>query len=410
METCSRHAFTKGRTEPPAQILPDLVRWVADIRSVLDDKSWRILYEHNVEGQTLEQIGERMNRSRQRVDQIEARAVKRALEQAADSVTALLQWVESLDSSVFLAVDVSQSQAEYLAIAIGVANKLLGRRLHAHVFSNRLRVLTDKKRIEALAEIVRRESRTFLYAEVNEVAEVLGISSDEIRALTYLSPELLFFTRGDRLAFCNWTKGHQFEAIAHALAGAGFIEWHASQMLKAAAYLNPESFGHLTPRDAIGMVTRAPERFEHAGRRGTYCVKGYGDGFRNTLEAIKSFFNEHGRALHNRDVHSLLQRSIPLENVIASLGANQALFRRLGGGVFEYLEGVEVQVPERDWLIAQCSLGESHDLKELRTRARAVGLSEFRIHGLAATCPELELVSGRGKKSATVRARHKLTA
>ncbi|RKH10995.1 hypothetical protein D7X74_26355 [Corallococcus sp. CA047B] len=392
--------------EPVATSALQIPLWIAEIRNKLDARDWYVLVERNLSGRTLEQVGESLRVTRQRAEQIEAHAVKTSVQLASEATTSMLKWLEPVKSAVYLAVTVTQMEAEGLPIAVGIAEKIWRHRLEVRAPSERLRLIVNKKRLDSIEETVRNNSRNIGYSSPETAATILGVSASELHGLTLLLPELVYFTSNGSLAFGNWTMAHQFESIAETLAASGFPEWHASQMGKAAAQVNPDDFGQFTPRDAIALVTRNPGvHFEHAGRRGTYRLVGYGDGFNNTLEAIKAVFAENGRALHSSDVHALLSRSVPLQNVVAALRTRSDLFRRLGDGIFEFLEGGEVNIPEKEWMLHECTVSKELDLIVLQQRARTAGLNEFRIRGLAATTREIEFLPAKGKRQALLRIR-----
>lgn len=289
---------------------------------VLAQREMAVLWNRSVKAQKLDEIGERLNVTSERVRQIEqhARRKIRRDPQHAERIEALLAQAEQEVPTIFDCGDNSAGMLQLLA-EFQTGEKRRVCQLPQDQEARQLAVAFPLgwPRNEEI-ERAMRELGNFAWSD--ELAQRLELPIEHLPYLPLSHPSLRPSSDGRSWSCKEINLGQALRAAAKVLSRDGFKEWHASQVVKAAGVLQPKCLDVSRSAHSSMFAGANMQHFEHAGRSGIWRLRVDGDGHRSNREALREALASEPRAMHWKEVRQKLRREIKDVTLLASLHNN----------------------------------------------------------------------------------------
>lgn len=311
----------------------------------LNERERSVIFLRFGQGQTLEQVGDSFDITRERTRQIEKGAIKKIRALSPKFIDALHEYINKTERSGFFVADLASDQSHYFPDA--TAEELWRCCFEIYVRATDQSVVTQplnsggwvcyfpkRTRTKTLTRYLDKKRR---FISLEDAAQYLDIEIyDLVHGWSLF--EGIYLTAGGLLGSHSWTILPFAEAIAWELAEAGFTEWHFSEMAKALQFVYPNRFSDMNNRNVAAALSRKDTTaFQFAGQKGQWQLRAVGDGFDNNKEAIIAVLQEAGTALHYTTIHKRLQRPVRSATVYALLDRDDD-FRSYGDGIYGLTE------------------------------------------------------------------------
>jgi predicted DNA-binding protein YlxM (UPF0122 family) len=307
----------------------------------LNKRERSVIFLRFGQDQTLEQIGDLFDITRERIRQIEKKAIKKIRALSPKFMATLHEHIKKTERSGFFVADLASGQSHYFPDATG--EELWRCCFEIYVRATDKSVVTQPlnsggwvcyfpKRIRTKI-LTRYLDKKCRFISLEDAAQHLDIEIyDLVHGWSLF--EGVYLTTGGLLGSHSWTILPFVEAIAWELAEAGFTEWHFSEMAKALQFVYPNRFSDMNNRNVAAALSRKDTTaFQFAGQKGQWQLRAFGDGYDNNKEAIIAVLKESGTALHYKMIYQRLQRPVRLETVYALLDRDDD-FRSYGDGIY----------------------------------------------------------------------------
>jgi len=307
----------------------------------LDEREQYVVFARFGHGKTLEQIGESFDITRERVRQIEKKALKKIGSFAPGFFDVLNTFLEQIGRSGFIVADLDDGRSQRFVNATPAELWLCCLKIYVKVTSKPVATAPIKigswityhpRRVKTRSlKLYLEEKCRFIALE--QAARHLDIEAYDL-AHGWSFFEDIYLTAGGLLGSCSWSILSFMEAAAWELAQEGFTEWHFSQMAKALKFVYPERFSQIINRNVAAALSRPDSTaFQLTGQKGRWQLKELGDGYKSNREATIAVLRKSGIALHYTSIHKRLKRSVRLGTVCALLERDNA-FKGYGDGIY----------------------------------------------------------------------------
>lgn len=293
----------------------------------LEERDQYIVFSRFGLGKTLDQVGNQFDLTRERVRQIETRALKKIRSTAPAFFDGLNAFLNQIERSGFIVADLDDRRSKFFTEATPEELWLCCFEIYVKVTSKPVATARLKTGgwITYRPKLVRAKSlKSYLeekcrFITLEEAAKLLDIEAYDL-AHGWSFFEGVYLTANGSLGWSSWPVLAFIEAIAWELALEGITEWHYSQMAKALKFVYPKRFSDIINRNVAATLSRPDATmFQYAGQRGRWQLKELGDGHKSNKEAIVAVLKESGTILHYETIHKRLKRSVRLYTVCALL-------------------------------------------------------------------------------------------
>ena len=260
--------------EPVPRLTPE--RWnpawierTLDAAFDRDPRTRELLRDRYVKGATLREIARSRDVTRQRIEQLEKKALRKVAEhdqeepiEADDDLRARLRGVHARPLVLDATDEAVGAARTYVAWALRGEVTFVDVGAHVVIVGSAMQEVLDR----AEEHVVEQSA----FQSPDALAADLETSPDAIPALVAIS-ETLYVTRDGRIGSDRWSNVQRMTAVAHALADSelGVTSWHGSEIGAALKRVFPGLFDEWGVRDAFGTLSRpnqdALERTEERG-------------------------------------------------------------------------------------------------------------------------------------------------
>ncbi|HQN08976.1 MAG TPA: sigma factor-like helix-turn-helix DNA-binding protein [Thermoanaerobaculia bacterium] len=395
----------KPPSQPQLQPLEALDTYVDQVLARLTERERRVLNERLGLQRTLQEIGDSLGCTRERVRQIERKALAKAYKRNANSnrafAEALGQWLRVTERPLIRTHPLPEgpASASTLRLALGIFSEIASLNLDARETPTAWVLLERADEAEIRAQLEKHFEEPQFIARA-DLSLAVGFGEECLDSLALLPDSKLRSLFG--YYGWHWSKQDCMLAVARHLASAGHLTWHISEMARALEFHSPADFAEFSPHDVGGILQRPDleNLYEHAGQAGIWRLQEYGDGHRNTLEAVKALLRSSPSPMHSSDIHANLQRPVSRDALAALLRNNPSSreFTAFGDAIFglsdsTYGTSEDFRALEA-WLMEHVEEGVGISVASLKDLARADGRRFDCLIGVAKISEKLEYRPG----------------
>lgn len=299
----------------------------------LDERSRDVLIWRYLDGFTLEEVGGKLDVTRERIRQIEVKALKKI--RITPFSRLFRHWIASAEKLGIVISNLPlQEEKSFFVPKLDVESLW---KLAISLFRMSEKSSTETMRTEKLPngnwvlfvdELHRGTLRQTLTREPRFISFDAAVEKLQMDAylLAHIYPffEDVYLTMGSSFGCKKWTVVDWIEAVAWILADHGFTDFHFSEIRKAINLINPTETSNSDNRNFAAAVSRSDhDRFEYAGQKGRWRLRAVGDGFANNKDAVIAILERSELPMHVTQIHNKLNRPVREGTVAALLNRDE---------------------------------------------------------------------------------------